>query len=548
MLVQLAIRDLVLIEQAVLEPGPGLTVLTGETGAGKSILLDGLGLALGDRSDAALVRRGAAQASVSASFEPPQGHPAHALLAENDVAASDTLVIRRVVRADGGSRAYVNDTPVSAALLRQLGSLLVEVHGQHDDRGLLAPRGHLDLLDAFARVDRTGVAAAWNRLQGARAEREAARARLASDEADRAFLRHALDELRALDPKPGEEAELADRRRRMQEGARLAEVLDALDRQVSGADGALPLLRQVARRLERVGGTDPALAEAVTIVDRMLVEGDGLEAALASARRRWLISPAELETAEARLFELRGLARKHRVTPDELPGLEATLARRLAAIDAGEEALAARDAEVAAADVAFAAACAELARQRAAAAEALDRAVNAELPALRLDSARFRTRLTPAEPSATGADRAEFEVATNAGADFGALTRIASGGELSRFVLALKVALARTGAAGTLVFDEIDRGVGGATASAIGSRLARISERAQVLVVTHSPQVAAAGRTHVRIHKADGRTGLDVLDEAARVEEIARMLSGAEITAEARMQAERLLAHARPDA
>ncbi|WP_448582032.1 DNA repair protein RecN [Thermaurantiacus sp.] len=544
MLVQLAIRDLVLIERAVLEPGPGLTVLTGETGAGKSILLDGLGLALGDRADATLVRAGTAQASVAASFMLAPGHPAHALLADNDVEPAEPLVVRRVVRADGGSRAYVNDTPVSAGLLRQLGSLLVEVHGQHDERGLLAPRGHLDLLDSFAGTDRSRVAAAWARLQDACQVRDSARARLELDRAEREFLAHALDELRRLDPKPGEEAELADRRRRMQEGARLAEALDALDRQISGPEGALALLRQAARRLERLGDADPALAGAVSSVDRMLVEGDSLESALAAARRRWLISPADLEAAEARLFDLRAAARKHRVTPEELPGLVSTLARRLDSIEAGEATLARLDSEVAAASAAFAEATAELAIARAAAAEQLDRAVNAELPALRLDSARFRTRLTPAEPGATGTERAEFEVETNPGSGFGALTRIASGGELSRFVLALKVALARAGTAGTLVFDEIDRGVGGATASAIGSRLARVAETAQVLVVTHSPQVAAAGRGHFRIHKADGRTGVAALDQAARVEEIARMLSGTEITAEARMQAERLLAHA----
>ncbi|MFN7174013.1 MAG: AAA family ATPase, partial [Thermaurantiacus tibetensis] len=262
MLVQLAIRDLVLIDHALIEPGPGLTVLTGETGAGKSILLDGFGLALGDRADAGLVRRGAAQASVTASFAVDSGHPAQALLAASDVEAADPIVVRRVVRADGGSRAYVNDTPVSAGLLRQLGQLLVEIHGQHDDRGLLAPRGHLDLLDAFAGTDRTQVADAWARLEAARAAEEAARRQLAKDSAERDFLVAAVGELRALAPVPGEEAELADRRRRMQEGARLAESLDALDRQVSGADGALALLRQAARRLERLAETDAALAEA----------------------------------------------------------------------------------------------------------------------------------------------------------------------------------------------------------------------------------------------------------------------------------------------
>ncbi len=545
MLTQLSIRDLVLIERVALDLSSGLTVLTGETGAGKSILLDGLSLALGERADAAMVRKGAAQASAAAEFRVGQDHLALALLADNDIQAEEPglLVLRRTLKADGGSRAFVNDVGVSAGLLRQLGGLLVEVHGQHDERGLLNPRGHMALLDAFAGLSAevAATAAAHGRWRTAAGAREAAETRAASDARDRDWLAHAVDELAALQPRPGEEAELAETRATMQKGARLAESLDAIDTLVSTGDGALSQLRQAARRLERIADADPDLRAALDAVDRALVEGDAIEAGLAGVRARFTISPDALDSAEARLFELRAIARKHRVDVDALPALAEELADRLTALDSAAHDIAHLKAGETAALAGLQTAAAALSDKRRKAAARLDKAVNAELPALKLEAARFRTAIAEAPLGETGKDQVRFEVATNAGTGFGALTRIASGGEMSRFTLALKVALASTGTAGTLIFDEIDRGVGGATASAIGLRLAQVARLAQVLVVTHSPQVAAAGAHHVRISKEQGTTELELLAPAARRTEIARMLSGAEITDEARAQAEKLL-------
>jgi DNA repair protein RecN (Recombination protein N) len=546
LLASLAIRDLVLIERVALDLGTGLLVLTGETGAGKSILLDGLGLALGERADAAMVRSGAPQASATATFQLSPGHPALELAAENDIPLDQPgeLVLRRTLKADGGSRAHVNDVPVSATLLRQLGQLLVEIHGQHDERGLLNPRGHMALLDAFAGHGAllAETAAAHAALKAAAAARAQAEANAERDARDRDWLAHAVAELSALQPRAGEEAELAEARSTMQKGVRLAESLDAIDTLVSSADGALGQLRQAARRLERIAEADPALQAALDGIDRALVEGDGVEANLADVRARYTLSPDALEAAEARLFELRAIARKHRVEVDALADLAAELAARLTAVDDAGVGLERLRAEEARARSAADAVAARLTEARTKAAARLDAAVNTELPALKLDAARFRTAIEPAPLGETGADQVRFEVATNAGTAFGPLTRIASGGELSRFILALKVALASTGTAGTLVFDEIDRGVGGATASAIGSRLARVALAAQVLVVTHSPQVAAAGGQHLRISKASGNTVVEPLDAGARRDEIARMLSGAEVTAEARAQADKLLA------
>jgi DNA repair protein RecN (Recombination protein N) len=545
LLTSLAIRDLVLIERVTLEFGPGLSVLTGETGAGKSILLDGLGLALGTRADSALVRQGTPQASAVASFLLPPAHAARALLADNDieVEADGQLVLRRTLKADGGSRAFLNDVPVSAALLRQVGQFLVEVHGQHDERGLMNPRGHMGALDAFAGhpallAEMALAHGRWREAAQARASAEAAAER---DSRDRDWLTHAAAELASLKPRPGEEAELAKTRSAMQKGARLADSLDAIDALVSGGEAALSQLRQAARRLERIADADPALGRALEAADRALVEGDAIEAQLADVRARLRISPDELEAAEARLFELRGMARKHRVEVEALPALAAELAARLEALEQAGDAIAACAQAEAAALARARAVAARLSAARREAAARLDAAVNAELPALKLEAARFRTVFAEAPLGETGADQLQFEVATNASTGFGALTRIASGGELSRFVLALKVALARTGTAGTLIFDEIDRGVGGATASAIGTRLARVADGAQVLVVTHSPQVAASATRHFRISKSAGRTEVGLLDRDARLDEIARMLSGAEVTAEARAQAEKLV-------
>jgi len=550
MLTSLSIRDVVLIESLDLEFGPGLGVLTGETGAGKSILLDALGLALGVRADSGLVRQGQAQAVVTVGFDLPAGHPALELLAENGLEGEpgEPLVIRRIVKADGGSRALVNDQSASVALVRDLGALLVEIHGQHDDRGLLNPRGHRALLDSFGAID----TAPCERLFRAWAEAEAALAR-ARDEIeaaarDREWLEHAAGELAKLAPEAGEEAALAELRASMQKGARLADDIAAVGQLLDGSDGGISLLRQAARRLERIGGEHERLGEALEALDRAVNEASDAEDRLAAAADALSFDPRRLEESEARLFEIRALARKHRVEPDALPALAETLSARLAALEAGERGLGGLEAAVADARGAYEAEALRLTGLRAAAAERLDAAVAGELVPLKLDSAKFRTVVEPlaqAQWTARGRDRVEFQVSTNPGAPFAPLTRIASGGELSRFILALKVALAERAGAGTMIFDEIDRGVGGAVASAVGERLNRLAASAQLLVVTHSPQVAARGQRHLLIEKShDGlvtRTSVQSLDSARRREEIARMLSGAEVTDEARAQAGRLL-------
>ena len=548
MLTALSIRDVVLIEALDLDFGAGLGVLTGETGAGKSILLDALGLALGRRGESGLVRGGAAQAVVTATFDAPEGIAA--LLADNglDMEPGEPLIVRRIVKRDGGSRAFVNDQPASAALLREIGARLVEIHGQHDDRGLLAATGHRGLLDAFARSDTRAVVRAHAGWRDARAALAAAQEEIATARADREWLEHAVAELDALAPEPGEEEALADRRRAMQRAEKIADDLNAVTEFVDGADGALTRLRQAARVLERVAEDHPALAEALAAVDRAVIEGAVAEEKLREAAAALLHDPAALEADEARLFDLRGMARKHRVQPDELAALAETLRGQLARLEAGEEGLAALEKAVGAARAAYADAAAALSASRELAAVRLDAAVAAELAPLKLDAARFRTVVAPldeGEWGPAGRDSVEFEIATNPGAPFGPLAKIASGGELSRFILALKVALAEEGGAATMIFDEIDRGVGGAVASAIGERLARLADKAQLLVVTHSPQVAARGAAHLLIAKSsDGvvtRTGVRPLDDADRREEIARMLSGATVTDEARAQAERLL-------
>ena len=547
MLTGLSIRDLVIIETLDLEFGGGLGVLTGETGAGKSILLDALGLALGARAETSLVRSGQGQAVVTVSFDLPPTHPAHAFLAENGLSGEpgEPLVVRRIVRTDGGSRAAVDDQPVSAGLLRELGGLLVEIHGQHDDRSLLNPRGHRALLDAYGRIDPEPVAATWAAMRAIEEELAAARAAADEAESDREWLAHSVEQLRRLNPEPGEEESLAAARAAMQAGARLGGEMETLDQLLQGSEGGFAALRQAARRLDRIAAEHPLLGEALAALDRALVEANEAEDRLERAKEALDCDPARLEEVETRLFEIRAMARKHRIEADALAGLAAELEGKLAAIEAGGERVAALESRLADALAAYDAAAAALSEQRRAAAARLDEAVAAELAPLKLDAARFRTALVAAEASAAGRDRVEFEISTNPGAPFGPLVRIASGGELSRFILALKVALAEQGGATTLIFDEIDRGVGGAVASAIGERLHRLAERSQVLVVTHSPQVAARGRAHHLIEKThEGlvtRTSVHALDEPRRREEIARMLSGAHVTDEARAQAVRLL-------
>ena len=547
MLRQLAIHNIVLVERLELEFEPSLGLLTGETGAGKSILLDSLGLALGARADTGLVRAGQEAASVSAEIELPNAHPALGLLNEQGVSIEpgEALIVRRTLKSDGGSRAFVGGASVPAGLLRDIGALAVEIHGQHDDRGLLNPRGHRDLLDAFGRIDTTQVELAWAEVTRIEAALIDARSAAATAERDREWLEHASGEIEALGPEEGEETRLAEERAAMQAGIKAGESLTGIDELLGGSEGAVSQLRQAARRIERGAADHALLAEALAALDRSLIEAAEAEDRIARAAEVMAFDPARLDQTEARLFDIRGLARKHRVEPDQLAALGARMREQLAAIEAGGERIAELDRELLAAREAYSAAAEALSKQRHAAAARIDAAVASELAPLKLDSARFRTAIAAAEPGPVGTDRVEFEVSTNPGAPFGPLTRIASGGELSRFILALKVALAEAGSAATMIFDEVDRGVGGAVASAIGERLARLAEQSQVLVVTHSPQVAARASHHYRIEKSHGsdgtRTSVRKLDSDERREEIARMLSGASVTDEARAQAAKLL-------
>ena len=551
MLTQLSIRNIVLIEALDLHFARGLGVLTGETGAGKSILLDALGLVLGNRADSGLVRAGEEQASVTATFEFAAFPDAIASVledAEVDLEPGEPLIIRRRVKADGGSKAFVNDQPVGVALLRDLAGTLVELHGQHDDRGLVNPHGHRALLDRYAGADVDGVAAAWNRWQRAAALLAEARARIDQAKADQDLLIAHLAELTALEPVAGEEARLAGQRADMQKGEKLAGDLEELRHVWDGSDSPLAMLRSAARKLDRIAGEHPLLKDALDALDRAVIEAGEAEDKLGAAAEALVHDPAALDAAETRLFELRALARKHRCEVDELPDLMRQMRARLDAIEGGEAELGSLEAAEAEAAKTYRAKAEALHAARISAARKLDAAVAAELAPLKLDSARFKTSVEslPGERwGASGMDSVEFLIATNPGADFAPLGKIASGGELSRFILALKVALAEKGGAATVIFDEIDRGVGGAVASAIGERLARLAYGGQLLAVTHSPQVAARGSTHYMIAKSSQgtvtRTSVGLLDADGRQEEIARMLSGAEVTPEARAQADRLL-------
>jgi DNA repair protein RecN (Recombination protein N) len=548
MLTGLSIRDVVLIEALDLEFANGLGVLTGETGAGKSILLDALGLALGARADSGLVRAGADKAQVTASFDAPAN--VVALLGENDIEidVGEPLLIRRSVKADGGSKAFINDQPCSAALLRDVGASLVEIHGQHDDRGLLNPRGHRALLDAFGRCDTATVAANFTSWHEAKVRLDIAREALENAARDQEWLEHAVAELAAFNPQPGEEEELAGERSDMQKGERIAEDLKAVLESFDGPKSGLALIRSAARKLDRLADAHPLLAEALTSLDRAVIEASEAEDKLNAAARAIEYEPARLDEIEERLFELRALARKHNVAPDGIIALQERLTAQLQSIEAGGEGLALLEAEVAAKHAAYVTSATALSETRRASAAKLDAAVKVELAPLKLDAAQFQTsveQLAEDRWAASGMDRVEFLISTNPGAPFAPLAKIASGGELSRFILALKVALAEEGGAATIIFDEIDRGVGGAVAAAIGERLARLAQHTQLLAVTHSPQVAAKGKAHYFIAKSSQgtvtRTGVVLLDHDARSQEIARMLSGAEVTDEARAQAKRLL-------
>ena len=558
MLAALAIRDVVLIERLDLAFGPGLTALTGETGAGKSILLDSLGLALGSRAEAGMVRAGQAQASVTAAFVPPPGHPAFEILREQGIEAEEELVLRRVVQADGRSRAFVNDQPVGVALLRRLGATLVEVQGQHDQVGLADPASHGGLLDAFGALEprRAATAEAWSAWRGATRRLAEAREAIAAARREEEWLRHAVAELQDLAPEEGEEERLAAERQRLQQGERRAEAIAAAIAELSPRDrratSPARALREAARALERLPPPNeeaqPALAALVAAQDALAEAESALSRLLAEGGP----DPRRLEQVEERLFALRGAARKHSVAVAELPALAANLRARLEALDAGAGRVAALEREEAAARAAYLAAAGALTEARREAAARLEKAVAKELPPLRLDRARLVIDIAAREEAAwgpDGRDRVTFLVSTNPGQPPGPLAKIASGGELSRLMLALKVVLARGSPVPTLVFDEVDAGIGGATAAAVGERLARVAERLQVLVVTHSPQVAARGAAHLRVAKQvrGGRaeTRVETLTDQERREEIARMLAGERVTDAARAAAESLLADAR---
>jgi DNA repair protein RecN (Recombination protein N) len=551
MLSHLSIRNIVLIEALDLDFAPGLGVLTGETGAGKSILLDALGLVLGMRADSGLVRAGTDLASVTASFEAGALDAAVAdALAEAgvEIEPGEPILIRRQIKVDGGSKAFINDRPASVALLRELAPYLVEIHGQHDDRGLVNPRGHRNLLDRYARVDTAALEAAWRTWRQAGEKLAARREAIVKAAEDRELLMAHAGELEALAPEAGEEEELAAERATMQKGARLSGDLADLQQVFAGSNSVLAQLRQAARRLDRIAGEHPLLEEVLAALDRAVIEADDAEDKLGRALDALAHDPMALDRVETRLFELRAAARKHGCAVEDLPRKAREMREALNAIEGGEAEVAGLEAAEKAARAAWLKLAEAASAARGEAAGRLDVAVKGELAPLKLDAARFRTQVTLLEESqwgGAGMDRVEFMIATNPGADFAPLAKIASGGELSRFILALKVALAEEGGAATMIFDEIDRGVGGAVAQAIGERLARLASSGQLLAVTHSPQVAARGGQHYFIAKSnDGtvtRTGVVQLDGAGRQQEIARMLSGAEITPEARAQAERLL-------
>nr|WP_194308528.1 DNA repair protein RecN [Gemmobacter straminiformis] len=541
----LEIRDVLIIDRLDLEFQPGLNVLTGETGAGKSILLDALGFVLGWRGRAELVRAGAEQGAVTAVFDLPEGHAARDVLAEAGIEAGDELILRRVNTVDGRKTAWVNDRRVSGEVLRDLSDSLVELHGQQDDRGLLNPRGHRTLLDAFAGIDTSAARVAWRTQAAARGKLAEAEAALAAARKEEDYLRHAVTELDKLDPEPGEEATL-DARRRMMQGAEKIRADISRAHQALSEQAAEGMMRDALRWLE--GAADRAegqLEAAVSALNRALIElgeaQQGVEQSLAALE----FDPSELEALEERLFAIRALARKHGVLADDLGGLAADLRARLAALDGGEAGIAALAKAVVQAESKYAEEVAWLTRARKAAALRLDQAMAAELAPLKMERAVFVTEVTAADAGPDGVDAVTFTVATNPGAPAGALNKIASGGELSRFLLALKVCLTGDSPGLTMIFDEIDRGVGGATADAVGRRLKALASGSQVLVVTHSPQVAALGGAHWRVEKrvVDEMTLSTVLSlsPADRVEEIARMLSGDTITEAAREAARALL-------
>lgn len=560
MLLQLSIRDVVLIDRVNLTFGPGLSALTGETGAGKSILLDAFGLTLGARSDSGLVRSGAERASVSATFDNSVVENLHALLDEHDIhiEPGEDLILRRTVGTDGRSRAFVNDQSISIGLLRQIGDALVEIHGQFERFSLADPAVQREALDAFGGLakQRQKVAKLHKAWKQAQQERDTAIGALSASQAEAEHLRNDLEELNALEPVQGEEAELASRRSLLQNASRLIETLNDASDALSGDPGAETLLQRAARLLERdneiAGGR---LSPVVSALDKANAELAEAVIELNSVAHAMDADPGELDTVEERLFALLAAARRHGIASDELPGKREELSTRLSAIDDRDGHLEGLAQAVEEARRAYCEAGETLSRARKKAATALDKGIAAELPPLKLENASLSTRLDRLEEGAWtehGLDNVAFEVSTNPGSTPGPLGKIASGGELSRFMLALKVVLAGTSGCRTIVFDEVDTGIGGATAAAVGKRLAELANThkdQQILVVTHSPQVAASALSHLRVQKLsdvnakDGPTKTDVLslDPDQRREEIARMLAGAEVTDEARAAADRLM-------
>jgi len=555
MLTALSIRNVVLIEQLILTFESGLTVLTGETGAGKSILLDALGLALGARSESGLVRAGASLAVVSAEFSLPEDHPAYALLAEQGLQADGNLILRRQVGSDGRSRAFVNDQPISIALLRQLGDLLVEIEGQFEAHGLLDPGTHRMHLDRFAALEPQGAKtrAAYAAWRKAKQEHDDAAAMTNKAKTEEDYLRHSVAELDLAAPKPGEEAELAAERARLSNREQAMEALNGALSDLAGDRGSERSMASALRRLQRMADKLGSEGEtAIAALDRATIElAEGL-AALGRLIASFDADPQRLEKLEERLYLLRDLARKHRITPDTLAEFHAGLTKQLASLENQGGGIAKlREAEQKA-RAAYMAAAETLSKGRQRAIKFLEAAVRDELPPLKLEKARFSVqvdKLDEARWSDLGWDQVSFVVTTNPGAAPGPIEQVASGGELARFMLALTVVLAGGQAAETLIFDEVDSGIGGATAAAVGERLKRLSEHFQMLVITHSPQVAAMADQHWCVAKETFRnnaiTSVAALDKKQRREEIARLLAGATITDEARAAADKLLAEAR---
>ena len=547
MLRALDIRDILIIDHLELGFQPGLNVLTGETGAGKSILLDSLGFVLGWRGRAELVRQGAEQGEVVAEFDLPEGHPARAVLEEAGLPAGEELILRRVNTRDGRKTAWVNDRRCSGEVLRQLSDTLVELHGQHDDRGLLNPRGHRDLLDTYGGLEaqRAKVRAAWRSMAEARKALDKAQAALEEVRAEEEFLRHAVGELDALDPQQGEDEALDARRRLMQQAEKIREDI-ARAQAALGLEGAEGAAGDALRWLDGVADrAEGQLDEPIAAIGRAMVELDEAAQGVTRCLDGLTFNPLELEECEERLFAIRAMARKHGVAPDELGEFAEGLRGKLAALEQGDADLKSLEGTLEEAKAAYDAAAVELSEARTRAAGALDQAVMNELAPLKMERAVFSTVIETAEPGPEGRDAVTFTVATNPGAPAGPLNKIASGGELSRFLLALKVCLTGTDSGLTMIFDEIDRGVGGATADAVGRRLKQLAEGGQVLVVTHSPQVAAQGAHHWRVEKkvVDEQTlsTVTALPNSDRVDEIARMLSGDTITDEARAAAQALM-------